>query len=66
MTRRQLGKLAAAGSMALLPAARAGEPTYGGALEGFENKVNAAEFDPVVYTRKLYESAPLLKFLLAD
>src|SRR5580698_9430982 len=60
MTRRELGKLAAAGSFALLPAARAGaQAGYSGALEGFEGKVDAAAFDPVLYTRKLYESAPL-------
>ena len=28
-------------------------------MEGFENKVDMAAFDPVLYTRKLYESAPL-------
>ena len=43
-----------------MPAARAGAQTkYGGALEGFEGKVDTAAFDPVLYTRKLYESAPL-------
>jgi len=61
MTRRELGKLAAAGSIALLPAARArAQAGYGGALEGSEGKVDAAAFDPVLYTRKLYESAPRL------
>jgi dienelactone hydrolase len=60
MTRRQLGKLAAAGSAAMLPAVHAAaQSTYGGALEGFESKVDMAAFDPVLYTRKLYESAPL-------
>lgn len=60
MTRRELGKLAAAGSAALLPAGRAAaQNKYGGALDGFADKVNAATFDPVLYTRKLYESAPL-------
>src|ERR1039457_4406216 len=68
MTRRQLGKLAAAGSAAFLPAARAtaqnnaqnsAQNKYGGPLEGLEDKVDAASFDPVLYTRKLYESAPL-------
>ncbi|HVN05234.1 MAG TPA: alpha/beta hydrolase family protein [Bryobacteraceae bacterium] len=60
MTRRQLGKLAAAGSAAWLPAGAAGGASnYGGALEGFENKVDAAAFDPVRYTMRLYESAPL-------
>ena len=60
MTRRELGKLAAAGSAALLPAGRAAaQNKYGGALDGFADKVDAATFDPVLYTRKLYESAPL-------
>jgi len=60
MTRRDLGKLAAAGSAVLLPAARASAQTkYGGALEGFDDQVDASAFDPVLYTRKLYESAPL-------
>jgi dienelactone hydrolase len=60
MTRRELAKLAAAGSAALLPSARAAaQNKYGGALEGFENKVDASACDPVLYTRKLYESAPL-------
>ena len=68
MTRRELGKLAAAGSAAFLPAVRATAQTnaqnnaqskYGGPLEGLDGKVDAAAFDPVIYTRKLYESAPL-------
>ena len=64
MTRRELGKLAAAGGAALLPAARAAAQNntpnkYGGPLEGFADKVDTAAFDPVLYTRKLYESAPL-------
>jgi len=58
MTRRQLGQLAA--SAALLGKTRARAATgYTGALDGFENKVDAASFDPVLYTRKLYESARL-------
>ena len=28
-------------------------------MDGFESKVEATTFDPVLYTRKLYESAPL-------
>ena len=60
MTRRELGKLAAAGSAALLPRGGAGaQARYGGALEGLEARVGTAAFDPVLYTRKLYESAPL-------
>ncbi len=60
MTRRELGKLAAAGGAALVPSARSrAQNKYGGPLEGCEEKVDAAAFDPVLYTRKLYESAPL-------
>jgi len=64
MTRRQLGKLAAAGSAAWLPAARGAaqekaQNSYGGPLEDAAGKVDPASFDPVLYTRKLYESAPL-------
>src|SRR5690348_9597522 len=58
MTRRQLGRLAAGAAMLQkIPARAAGN--YTGALDGFDNKVDAAAFDPVLYTRKLYESAPL-------
>ena len=32
---------------------------YTGALDGFENKVDAAGFDPVLYTMKLHDAAPL-------
>lgn len=60
MTRRDLGKVAL-GSAALMQtrAARADSPKYTGPLDGFEDKVDVADFDPVLYTRKLYESAPL-------
>jgi len=61
MTRRDLGKLAVAGT-ALLPArhAQAQAPAkYTGALDGFDNQVDAAAFDPVLFSKKLYESAPL-------
>jgi dienelactone hydrolase len=58
MTRRQLGAL---GTAALLRAepAPAETGTYAGPLAGFEDKVDMAAFDPVRYSRKLYESAPL-------
>jgi dienelactone hydrolase len=72
MTRRELAKLAAAGGATLLPtgpsAGRAAPAddsqgnagsVYGGPLEGFADKVDADAFDPVLYTRKLYESAAL-------
>jgi dienelactone hydrolase len=60
MNRRQLGRLAV-GGVALLesrqsPAAAA---PYSGALDGFEDKVDAASFDPVLFTLKLHDSAPL-------
>ncbi len=51
--------MAAAGTAALLPARARAQNTYNGPLEGFADKVDAAAFDPVLYTRKLYESAPL-------
>lgn len=65
MTRRELGKRAAAtGASAMLPRAqdsssRDGGTKYGGALEGFETKVDAAAFDPVLYTQGLYDAAAL-------
>jgi len=38
----------------------ADEPAkYTGALDGFLDKVNGAGFDPVVFSHRLYESAPL-------
>jgi dienelactone hydrolase len=57
MTRRQLGKLAA--GAALSPKSPAATTEYTGALEGMETKIDPASFDPVAFTRKLYESAPL-------
>ena len=60
MTRRELGKLAMAGAVALeASAAPADSPKYTSALDGFENKVDMAGFDPVAYTRKLHDAAPL-------
>ncbi len=57
MTRRQLGKLAA--GAALLQKSPAAESHYAGALDGLEFKIEPAAFDPVVFSRQLYESAPL-------
>ena len=59
MTRRQLGKLAAGAALLQKSRVTAAEGHYTGALDGFEGKVNAVEFDPVVFSRQLYESAPL-------
>ncbi|MBI1788819.1 MAG: acetylxylan esterase [Acidobacteria bacterium] len=58
MTRRQLAALAAAGALAGRKTARAASK-YTGALDGFESKVDGAAFDPLIYSRKLYEKAPL-------
>jgi dienelactone hydrolase len=60
MTRRDLGKIAVGGAALLKKRqARADTPKYTGALDGFESKVDSAGFDPVLYTRKLHDSAPL-------
>ena len=60
VTRRDLGKVALA-SVAALEASKAlrGQQKYTGALGGFEDKVDAAAFDPVAFTNKLHDSAPL-------
>jgi dienelactone hydrolase len=60
MTRRDLGKLALAGAVKLdqVPA-QDNPPQYTGALDGFENKVDAAGFDPVLYTKRRHDAAPL-------
>jgi dienelactone hydrolase len=60
MTRRDLAKLAVAGAMPLdKAAAEETPPQYGGALDGLEGKVDAAGFDPVLYTKRLHDAAPL-------
>lgn len=67
MTRRQLGKLAAVGGAAFLPGARVdGENKYGGPLEGFTDKVDMSAFDPVLYTLKMHDEAPLRLTFRAD
>jgi dienelactone hydrolase len=56
MTRRALGLAAvAAGAMAQ----KSDPGAYTGALDGFESKVDTGEFDPVKWSRKRWESAPL-------
>lgn len=58
MTRRDLAKLAAGATMA--PQVRIpGAPKYTGALDGAEAKVDLKNFDPVQFSRHLYESAPM-------
>ncbi|MDQ2947437.1 MAG: alpha/beta hydrolase family protein, partial [Acidobacteriota bacterium] len=65
ISRRQLG-LAAMSTAALSQSAAAQTPgqaqaakKYGGALEGYESKVDMREFDPVAWTLDRYKSAPL-------
>jgi dienelactone hydrolase len=57
MTRRDLAKLAAAAP--LLQAQGKAATSYIGPLGGFESKVDMAEFDPIVFAKKLYDKAPL-------
>ena len=61
MTRRDLAKLAASAAVAIesIPARAAEAAPYTGALDGFEGKVDLAGFDPVAYTKKLHDAAPL-------
>ena len=68
MTRRELARLTA-GAAALYqgrpPTAAAAK--YTGALDGFESKVDMASFDPVLYTLKAHDAAPLrLTFRATD
>jgi len=60
VTRRGLGRVALA-SVAALEAALAlkGQTPYTGALDGLADKVDMSAFDPVLYTRKLHDAAPL-------
>jgi dienelactone hydrolase len=58
MTRRDLAKLAAGAAMvpqAGLPASA----KYSGALDGSDAKVDLENFDPVLFSRRMYESSPL-------
>jgi len=57
ISRRKLG-IAAIASAALAQTGSAAT-TYGGALDGVENKINLSEFDPVAWTMERYKSAPL-------
>jgi dienelactone hydrolase len=59
MTRRDLGKLAAAGALLQRAARGQSAKKYTGALDGFEAKVQPKNFDPVAFTHTLYDAAPL-------
>ena len=68
MTRRDLARLAA-GAAALFQRrpATAAAAQYTGALDGFESKVDMSSFDPVLYTLKAHDAAPLrLTFRATD
>ena len=60
MTRRDLARFAA-GAAALFQrrTATAAPAQYTGALDGFESKVDMSSFDPVLYTLKAHDAAPL-------
>src|SRR5262249_38618924 len=49
------------GALLQARAARGQSPAakYTGALDGFESKVDAKNFDPVAFTYRLYDAAPL-------
>jgi dienelactone hydrolase len=57
MTRRQLARLTA--GAAFLPQQAIGATKYTGALDGFEDKVDMANFDAVLFTLKAHDAAPL-------
>ena len=63
VSRRDLGKIALVSAAALDPAqplpAQQVEQKYPSALDGLEGKVDISAFDPVLFTRKLHDSAPL-------
>ena len=61
MTRRDLGKNRRrhCGAARKSAGASAATTKYTGPLDGFEDKVDAAGFDPVLYTQKLHDAAPL-------
>ena len=55
--RRELGLAGATAAFA--PGLAAQDSAYQGALDGFENRVEIAAFDPVVWSRSRYQDAPL-------
>src|SRR5215813_12472574 len=61
MTRRDLARISTAA--ALLPRRRAqaapAPAKYASALDGLETKLDLATFDPIAYTLKLHDAAPL-------
>src|SRR5215471_10159357 len=68
MTRRDLARLSAAGPLLARRQSRAASPAkYASALDGLENKLDVSTFDPIAYTLKLHDEAPLkLTFRATD
>ncbi len=66
MTRRELARLTA-GTAAFLQQRAVAAAKYTGALDGFEDKVDMANFDAVLYTLKAHDAAPMrLAFRAAE
>src|SRR5882724_11153870 len=62
MTRRDLGRLTAAAAALAAPRKSKAQNVaakYTSALNGIESKVDVASFDPIAYTLKLHDEAPL-------
>lgn len=61
--RRDLGKMALVSAATLdatmTASAEAADSKYASALDGIEDKVDLAAFDPVLFTKNLHDSAPL-------
>ncbi len=59
LTRRELGLVGMTAALAPAAASAATESSYSGALDGFEDRVETAAFDPVFWARSRYQDAPL-------
>ncbi|HXK04937.1 MAG TPA: alpha/beta hydrolase family protein, partial [Verrucomicrobiae bacterium] len=67
MTRRDLACFSAAAALLARRQVKAAPAKYASALDGLENKVDISAFDPIAYTLKLHDEAPLrLTFRAAD
>src|SRR5580765_5147703 len=60
MTRRDLARLsAAAAGLAAQRKGKAQAAKYTSALNGFESKVDMGSFDPIAFTLRLHDAAPM-------
>jgi dienelactone hydrolase len=67
MTRRDLARITAGAALVTRRQARAAAAKYTSPLDGLEKKVDVATFDPIAYTLKLHDAAPLrMGFRAAD